>query len=129
MGGGSVPNGSKHDLARIPLRWMIRECFLARTGIRFHSSLLPAIGLDPASLYPHVKPRPPPVEGDMSVVTVLLNAEQGGYKLTEEEHDLVDSVQLIYDQLRLKWWWWILEIIPFEYRTQGKDHEWKSRIK
>ncbi|KAI0705165.1 hypothetical protein BC835DRAFT_1314637 [Cytidiella melzeri] len=58
VGGGSVKNGTRHNLARIPLRWMIRQCFLANTGIRFHKSLLRNVGLDPASLYPIVKPRP-----------------------------------------------------------------------
>lgn len=37
---------------------MIRQCFAANTGIRFHTSLLRQVGLDPASLYPIVKPRP-----------------------------------------------------------------------
>lgn len=59
VGGGSVENGTRHTLARIPLRWMIRQCFLANTGIRFHSALLPKVGLDPHSLYPDVKERPP----------------------------------------------------------------------
>lgn len=38
VGGGSVPNDTPHSLARIPLRWMIRECFLAKTV-----SLLPPL--------------------------------------------------------------------------------------
>ncbi|GJE95087.1 DUF2235 domain-containing protein [Phanerochaete sordida] len=58
VGGGSVPNDSRHNLARIPLRWMIRQCFLANTGIRFHTELLKNVGLDPAALYPAVKERP-----------------------------------------------------------------------
>lgn len=37
---------------------MIRQCFAANTGIRFHTSLLRQVGLDPTSLYPIVKPRP-----------------------------------------------------------------------
>ena len=45
----------KHSLARIPLRWMIRECFRTNTGIRFHAELLKDIGLDPENLWPHVK--------------------------------------------------------------------------
>ena len=61
VGGGSVDNSSRHNLARIPLRWMIRQCFLGNTGIRFHAPLLAAVGLDPASLYPVVKPRPPAI--------------------------------------------------------------------
>ncbi|KAI0778879.1 hypothetical protein BD413DRAFT_609432 [Trametes elegans] len=56
VGGGSVPDEEKHALSRIPLRWMIRECFRTRTGIRFHGELLKEIGLDPATLWP----TPPP---------------------------------------------------------------------
>lgn len=37
---------------------MIRQCFLAKTGIRFHTSLFRQVGLDPSTLYPEVKPRP-----------------------------------------------------------------------
>ncbi|RDX42985.1 hypothetical protein OH76DRAFT_1546730 [Lentinus brumalis] len=55
VGGGSVVDEEKHSLARIPLRWMIRECFRTNTGIRFHSELLKGIGLDPDTLYPHAK--------------------------------------------------------------------------
>jgi hypothetical protein len=35
VGGGSVLNGTRHSLARIPLRWMIREIFKADVGIIF----------------------------------------------------------------------------------------------
>ncbi|KAI0673866.1 hypothetical protein C8Q78DRAFT_1076827 [Trametes maxima] len=52
VGGGSVPDETTHALSRIPLRWMIRECFRTRTGIRFHGELLKEIGLDPASVWP-----------------------------------------------------------------------------
>ena len=40
VGGGSVRNGERHSLARIPLRWMIRECFEAKTGIIFDANML-----------------------------------------------------------------------------------------
>lgn len=40
---------------------MIRQCFLRNTGIRFHTDLLRTVGLDPATLYPEVLSRPPPV--------------------------------------------------------------------
>jgi hypothetical protein len=71
VGGGSVRNGTRHTLARIPLRWMIRQCFLAKTGIRFHTSLFRQVGLDPTTLYPEVKPRPPAL-----YVSSLLSAAQ-----------------------------------------------------
>lgn len=59
VGGGSVSNSSHHNLARIPLRWMIRQCFLTNTGIQFHGLLLHTIGLHPENLHPIVKTRPP----------------------------------------------------------------------
>ena len=51
-----MSNTSRHNLARIPLRWMIRQCFLTNTGIRFHAELLKEVGLDPRTLWPHAKP-------------------------------------------------------------------------
>ncbi|CAK5284887.1 unnamed protein product [Mycena citricolor] len=59
VGGGSVPNDTRNSLARIPLRWMIRECFKADTGIIFDTSRLQELGLDPSTLYPYVLERPP----------------------------------------------------------------------
>ncbi|KAM6490034.1 Uncharacterized alpha/beta hydrolase domain (DUF2235) domain containing protein [Amanita muscaria] len=59
IGGGSVENGTRQSLARIPLRWMVRECFKAKTGIIFDTASLYTTGLDPAALYPYVLERPP----------------------------------------------------------------------
>ena len=60
IGGGSVRNGTRNSLARIPLRWMIRECFRTKTGIIFDKDMLRKnIGLDADTLYPHVRTRPP----------------------------------------------------------------------
>lgn len=53
-----MPNDTRHNLARIPLRWMVRQCFLTETGIMFHSELLSKIGIDPDALYPVTKARP-----------------------------------------------------------------------
>jgi hypothetical protein len=39
VGGGSVVNGTRNSLARIPLRWMVQQCFIANTGIMFHICL------------------------------------------------------------------------------------------
>ncbi|THU90421.1 hypothetical protein K435DRAFT_841466 [Dendrothele bispora CBS 962.96] len=64
VGGGSVKNFTRHSLARISLRWMVRECFKTKTGIMFDSNRLRKIGLDPSSLYPMVLPRPAPIAVD-----------------------------------------------------------------
>ncbi|KAL5633665.1 hypothetical protein ACGC1H_005769 [Rhizoctonia solani] len=61
VGGGSVKNGERYSLARISLRWMVRQCFKCDTGIMFHSNQLEDIGLSPESLWPKVMPRPPPI--------------------------------------------------------------------
>ncbi|CAL1708268.1 unnamed protein product [Somion occarium] len=133
VGGGSVPNDTRHNLARIPLRWMIRQCFLTNTGIRFHSSLLKKVGLDSASLYPIVQPRPPalyftPTHNRTPTDATLVGTEDSDKHLTEEEEDLKDALSPVYDQLLLKPFWWILELLPLSQRYQRKDNTWIEKI-
>ncbi|KAJ3522696.1 hypothetical protein NM688_g8839 [Phlebia brevispora] len=45
VGGGATPNWEENKLSRIPLRWMIRECFNCNTGILFDARMLQRIGL------------------------------------------------------------------------------------
>ncbi|EKM57152.1 uncharacterized protein PHACADRAFT_208293 [Phanerochaete carnosa HHB-10118-sp] len=45
IGGGSVKNNTRHALARIPLRWMVREAFRCGTGLIFDAAMLQQIGL------------------------------------------------------------------------------------
>ena len=45
VGGGAVKNSESHHLARIPLRWMVRECFECKTGIIFDVRKLQNAGL------------------------------------------------------------------------------------
>lgn len=52
VGGGSVKNGERNSLARIPLRWMIRECFNANSGIIFDAHMLKhEVGLDIENIF------------------------------------------------------------------------------
>jgi hypothetical protein len=53
-----VKNSVKTSLARIPLRWMIRECFKTNTGILFRLDLLKTVNLDAKTLHPTVSLRP-----------------------------------------------------------------------
>lgn len=142
VGGGSVPNDSRHNIARIPLRWMIRQCFLCNTGIRFHAELLRTVGLDPASLFPAVKPRPPALappmsshDADYAWVMKHIKEATGDAsvpvdgdcpQLSEEEEDLVDALCPIYDQLKLAPSWWVLEVLPMTQRVQNKENEWED---
>ncbi|EKM53919.1 uncharacterized protein PHACADRAFT_257419 [Phanerochaete carnosa HHB-10118-sp] len=85
VGGGSVPNDTRHNLARIPLRWMIRQCFLANTGIRFHTELLKNVGLDPAMFYPDLKPAPRPLD-----MTNIVSEEEYLAAIAEQTPKLPD---------------------------------------
>ncbi|KAF9492303.1 hypothetical protein BDN71DRAFT_1591710 [Pleurotus eryngii] len=120
VGGGSVRNDTQHSLARIPLRWMIRECFKTHTGIMFDCEGLQALGLDPGALYPEVLPRPPmtastgtlriqdipkPISGAPDETHLPNFADVGGYSSalykSEEDHDILDLLSPVYDQLSL----------------------------
>ncbi|KIK76154.1 hypothetical protein PAXRUDRAFT_170739 [Paxillus rubicundulus Ve08.2h10] len=152
VGGGSVVNGTRNSLARIPLRWMIRQCFKTGTGILFHRSMFKQIGMDPASLYPHVLDRPPPIyqsppppsePGSPDSATRLIIPppqviqndptivvySDGGTFVSEEDEDLADALCPAYDQLKLAPYWWILEVIPQRLRYQrSEDDEWAKDI-
>ncbi|CAE6457189.1 unnamed protein product [Rhizoctonia solani] len=154
VGGGSVPNETPNNLARIPLRWMIRECFLNNTGILFHSAELEEIGLSPASLWPTVKIPTPIADGHKARATDATLVESPGeagdpissttkingteppktmsalvppemIKLGSEE-DAKDALEPIYDQLSLAKWWWFLELLPMKKRYQRHDKSWST---
>ncbi|KAK0193172.1 hypothetical protein F5146DRAFT_1137047 [Armillaria mellea] len=156
VGGGSVQNSTRYSLSRIPLRWMIRECFKAETGIMFNSERLRLIGLEPETLYPAVLPRPPALSVDSSaiptgqtksplsqrILSMFLRqppqASDDGQVFaqdasiedqmigTEEEEEFRDALSLIYDQLNISKSWWILELIPLEFRQQLGNGKWLS---
>ena len=63
VGGGAVPNEERHMLSRIPLRWMIRQCFLCNTGIIFDTAAMAEVGLDVHTLWPVCNTLPKPVVG------------------------------------------------------------------
>ncbi|KAG6810879.1 hypothetical protein H0H92_009971 [Tricholoma furcatifolium] len=135
VGGGSVENGTPYSLARIPLRWMIRECFKADTGIMFISEALKTAGLDPVSLYPYVQKRPPPLSSkDVHIQHIPKtpalppSTSDGTNTVSEEEHELQDAVSPIYDQLSIAKSWWILELFPVKQRYQKGDNTWKTHI-
>jgi len=140
-----VGTGVEPCLARIPLRWMIRECFKTNSGILFHVDGLKKIGLDPSTLYPIVLPRPPALSlNQSSPQTCLIQAipkksaepDYGEDEIhdveevreSEELLDLKDALAPIYDQLSLAWFWWFLELIPFRNRYQRSDDSWTAQL-
>ena len=198
-----MKNGTRYSLARIPLRWMIRECFATHTGIIFDADILRnEIGIDAATLYPVVVPRPrrinpstldrlaePEKQGSLlwefvkfvaSVLAVpikvvfkifafpvkyiwlLIKYSRGGKAIaralgcrhdeindmiesttnseasgsetssisqeeleegnrvfkSEEEEEFNDALSPEYDQLKVRYFWWLIEILPLRYRDQ-----------
>lgn len=100
---------------------MIRQCFLTNTGILFNSARLRKVGLDPAALYPKVLERPPALHIPPSIV-------EKDTPLTEEEHDVLDALSPMYDQLRNKPIWWLLEIIPARRWVRTEKNKWLKEI-
>jgi len=149
VGGGSVSNKTRHSLARIPLRWMIRECFKTKTGIMFNSQSLANIGLDPLSLHPNVRERPcaltvgpsdfirdpPATPIPINILDLTKKREKQPNLLknlgcedvlgTEEEEELKDALSPKYDQLSIKKFWWICEVLPFIHIRQLEEGNWK----
>ncbi|KAF4596096.1 hypothetical protein EYR38_007470 [Pleurotus pulmonarius] len=145
VGGGSVPNDTQHSLARIPLRWMIRECFRTNTGIMFDCEGLQALGLNPDTLYPEVLRRPPmlPTTGAMRIQDIpkpisgspdetrlpnFADVDYSALYKSEEDHDMDDLLSPVYDQLSLAPFWWVLEVWPMKQRYQKSDNSWSSSL-
>ncbi|KAG5735939.1 hypothetical protein E4T56_gene1939 [Termitomyces sp. T112] len=101
---------------------------------------LKTLGLDPASLYPYVQKRPPPLPGANALVEHIPSAADRKAKssiqtvkvpvnvMSEEEHELRDAMSPIYDQLSLVPLWWVLELCPMEQCYQKEDNSWSSYI-
>jgi len=158
IGGGAVRNESRHMLSRIPLRWMIRQCFECNTGILFDMAQLAEQGLDVQTMYPVYKPfrkptSPPrpklmakyrkntlaPVQrrstflpiGGGNTVEGAPTSEDLNYILPSEgDEDYFDSMEEPRDQLKDAKSWWIIELWPVKIRVLSKDQEaWEKRVR
>ncbi|KAH9210513.1 hypothetical protein DL95DRAFT_393417 [Leptodontidium sp. 2 PMI_412] len=74
VGGGAVANGERHMLSRIPLRWMIRQCFECETGILFGTAALADTGIDVPTVWPVYKQRRKPAVGPSPCTVELYEA-------------------------------------------------------
>ncbi len=132
-------NEVRNNLARISLRWMVRECFKLKTGILFERKMFSFIGMDPDVVWPEVKPRPAPIlkfSGNPPPATrPFLNVigenglvEEDNTFVNEEEEELADSRSPINDMLKIGKSWWILEFVPQKIRFQKDDDTWTSQL-
>ncbi|RXW17940.1 hypothetical protein EST38_g7911 [Candolleomyces aberdarensis] len=152
VGGGSVSNTTENSLARIPLRWMVREVFRTNAGILFLTDRLPEIGLNPSTIYPVVLDRPDPRSVKTGKISEPLPTEyptrpsafsiwgkpinnvtsikRRKIFLSEEDEELKDALSPIHDQMVIKPWWWLFEYLPLPLRRQwGPKGEWDTSIR
>ena len=130
VGGGSHPDEEPTSLSYIPLRWMIKECYLAKTGLKFDVDALTEIGLNSTKL----EENPEDIDagehgGQPTTPQVAQDQENPAPQITSETHiqwkkDTVDAVAIIYDQLTLVFFWWFLEIIPMLTLRHTKNGLW-----
>ncbi|KAI1852717.1 hypothetical protein JX265_003205 [Neoarthrinium moseri] len=159
IGGGAVANECRHMLSRIPLRWMIRQCFECDTGILFDTARLAEYGLDVHTLWPtYGKPSKPvagpppalvekyqkkilaplhrrsvflPIGSEDDRIKDAPSAEALNYILPSEgNEDYFDTLEGCNDMLKIAKFWWVLEIWPVKIRVLAKDGEgWEKRVR
>ncbi|KAK5167983.1 uncharacterized protein LTR77_006550 [Saxophila tyrrhenica] len=152
VGGGAVPNAERHKLAQIPLRWMIRQAFECNTGIVFKTAVLAEHGLDVHTLWPNYRSLSIPDSGppasmleryekglpprsirrgklvpsdrhEQGEQLLHLNSPHDDDWTPEQLEDYFDALGTVNDQLVQAPNWWILEMLPVEYKvptTPGK---------
>jgi len=124
---------------------MIRQCFLAKTGIQFYRTTFKHIGLNPTTIFPFVTTRPPALETSASCVAearastycpdplrATVNDQAQASPIAactfkaEEHEELLDALSPINDQLEKFKTWWILEFLPLRHIVQDrKELSWK----
>ena len=116
---------------------MLRQCFEVRTGILFYKHMFKDIGMDPHSVYPHVRTRPPAIPYTPDCLAHnykdpinFAKANKGTIPdhepfISEEQEDLLDSLTPVYDQLRFVMGWWVLEVLPYKHVYQKADNKWQ----
>lgn len=156
VGGGAVSNDTRHMLSRIPLRWMLRQCFECDTGILFSTSRLAEYGIDVQNLWPKYQKPARPIAGppprlvekyEQKTLAPLYrraaflpigpeeyrieDMPSPGYILpSESNEDYFDAQEKCNDMLAIARVWWILEIWPIKLRLLSKDgNGWEKRVR
>ncbi|TIA89608.1 hypothetical protein E3P81_02861 [Wallemia ichthyophaga] len=128
VGGGAVANHTRHSLARIPLRFMLRQAFKADTGLLFSTDLLDYYGLDLNTLYPYVTRRPPAAEGPPEGFPELPQQDNPRRVFPEAVEDYYDALCPYHDYLNLSKGWWVLELWPLREIYQDGHGKYRKRL-
>ncbi|TEB40147.1 hypothetical protein FA13DRAFT_1808407 [Coprinellus micaceus] len=102
VGGGSVHDEEERSLSHISLRWMVRQVAASGCGVKFDAAALAwaKITIEPSNL-----------EGEIDPL------------------DRLDATAKVYDKLKIKPFWWILEVLPMSYVWQDKNGIWRKTFK
>ncbi|KAK2467670.1 hypothetical protein APHAL10511_000525 [Amanita phalloides] len=149
VGGGSHSTRRNTSLSYIPLRWMIMECILAKTGIQFDleylkesldfdfQDLLTEMGKKNIKLeelgenYQEIDkyaPRSSVQEPTLKTADNVSSTSHPEVQSHGTGRHFRDILDLIFDQLVRVWWfWWILEFIPMLSTYQDPQGNWIRR--
>jgi hypothetical protein len=113
----------------------------------FHREMLKDVGLDPDTLYPMVRPRPPMRMTRRQLDASHASGSEGiastSRSLTrthrlrsifledfvdEEEEDLKDILSDSHDELKNVKAWWLLEMLPQKVKFQDENDNWVEKI-
>ncbi|KAH7344051.1 hypothetical protein B0J17DRAFT_200724 [Rhizoctonia solani] len=139
VGGGNVLDSEPHSLSDITLRWMVRECAMANTGIVWNEPRLRQLRID-------ISPERLKVSQEITTNAPILHQSP-----TAPSYETVFAPQLaefedkdeaadakwsnVHDSLvfRLAWpaWltyllWWMLELLPMKQWTQDTEGKWQG---
>ncbi|KAN0064401.1 hypothetical protein ACQY0O_002599 [Thecaphora frezii] len=130
VGGGATENRLPFCLSRIPLRWMIRQCFACDTHILFCVDELKKMGFsNPDALPNSYKPAQPHTDvldkvSDDKTKIFTFRDVNSDLKVTvprifgtpDDLVDVVDAMTRPNDQLYRFSYWWLLEFWPIRKR-------------
>lgn len=104
----------------------------------FHRDSFKIAGIDPCTLWPHVKDRPDPVtkfsgappQKTRNIKILSLNGASATVDdfVSEEEEDLADALSDKNDMLKISKSWWILEVLPQKIKFQKDDDSWATKL-
>jgi len=131
VGGGAHTTKRNQSLSFIPLRWMIKECILAKTGIQFDMDYLrDALDFDFDDLMTEMRGK------DMQIADLGEAYEKIEYYAQESREEKTERWEVIrndikyyvhesiFDQLVLVWFWWILEFLQLSSTYQDPQGNW-----
>lgn len=140
VGGGSHSTRRNRSLSSIPLRWMIKECILAKTGIQFDLEYLKeSVDFDFNGLLEEMGEKGVEVEdlgvgyeglrgyADEVPPSIVVESANGGSVQTcyaRANGYPPDRCDNIFDQLILVWLWWLIEFIPTLFTYQDAGGNW-----